>query len=130
MTQGPDGWVEQARTESLRQLENIAEMQQRLAAVSGEAESGQGSVRVRVTPAGMPTDLQISDRAMSLSGSELAALVMSAVATATVRASEQLKAIVGPVIGEEQLDAMMRGTASATDVADVREQIDVLRGQR
>ncbi|WP_101525575.1 YbaB/EbfC family nucleoid-associated protein [Nocardioides houyundeii] len=130
MTQGSDGWVEQARAESLRQLENIAEMQQRLAAVSGEAESGQGRVRVRVTPAGMPTDLQISDSAMSLSGSELAALVMSAVATATVRASEQLKAIVGPVIGEEQLDAMMRGTASATDVADVREQIDVLRGQR
>ena len=130
MTHGSDDVVEQARAESLRRLENISEMQQQLAGVSGEAEAGQGSVRVRVTPAGMPTELRISDRAMAMSGSELSELVMGAIATATVRASEQMKAIVGPVIGEEQLDAMMRGTASETDIADVREQIDILRGQR
>ncbi|GHJ59534.1 hypothetical protein NOK12_20520 [Nocardioides sp. OK12] len=127
MTSGPDDRVEQARASSLRRLQEIAEMQRQLAGVSGRAEAADGGVRVRVTPAGMPTELMISDEALELTGTELAAAIMQAVASATVSASQELRAIVGQVVPPDQLDALLRGTTSDADVAGVQEQIDALR---
>lgn len=104
-------------------------MQQQLATVSGSAETSQGRVRVRVTPAGMLTDLHLSDSAMTMSATELSDQIMGAVATATARASEQMRTIVGQVLPEDQLDAIMRGAVSDGDVRDVGAQIEALRGQ-
>lgn len=130
MTQSDDGWVDAARARSLQQLEGIARMQQELSTVSGTAEAAQGRVRVRVTPAGMPTELHLTDSAMQLSAAELADQIMEAIAGATATAAAQMRAIVGQVVPEEQLDAIMRGAVSETDVRDVREQIDALREGR
>lgn len=122
-------WSEQLRNDSINQLERIQQMQRELAGVSGEAEAARGLVRVRVTPAGMPTSIDLDPEATRLPAEELSAAIMSAIGDATVRASEQMRAIVGEVVAADDLDAMMRGTVSESDVRSVREQLDELRAE-
>lgn len=127
MTEQADRWMEQIRSDSLGQLEAIQEMQTAIGQVRGEAQSARGLVRVRVTPAGMPTQLVLAPEVTDLEADEIAQHVMGAIAEATAQASAQLRAIVGGIIPDEQLDAMMSGDVSASDRADVQEQIDRLR---
>lgn len=122
-------WSAQLRNDSINQLEKIQQMQKELAGVSGEAEAAHGLVKVRVTPAGMPTSLRLDPEATRLPADELSAAILSAIGDATVKASEQMRAIVGQVIPADDLDAMMRGTVSESDRESVREQLDALRAE-
>lgn len=122
-------WSAQLRNDSINQLEKIQQMQRDLAEVSGEAEAARGLVKVRVTPAGMPTRLHLDPEATRLPADELSAAILAAIGDATVKASEQMRAIVGTVIPADDLDAMMRGTVSDSDRESVREQLDALRAE-
>lgn len=104
-------------------------MQQRIAEISGDGTAAGGRVRVQVTPAGMPTRLEIADD-IELEGSRIADAVMSAVAEATAQAAARLRGALAGVVSDEALDAMLRGGVSDTDVDDVHTQIQALRGLR
>lgn len=122
-----DDWSARLRQDTARRLEAVARMQDELAQVHGEAVTAGGLVRVRVTPAGLPTELHLAPDAMRLSADELAGRIMAAIADATVRAAERMRAVVGQVVPRDELDAMMRGTVTEADRAGVREQLEALR---
>ena len=120
-------WVQRVRSDSMARLEAIQEMQSRVAQVSGSASAAAGRVRVQVTPAGMPTRLDIDDD-VDLDGSQIAAAIMSAIAEATARAATELRSALSGVVDDDALEAMLRGGVSDTDVRDVTAQIAALRG--
>lgn len=120
-------WMQRVRSDSMERLEAIRDMQQRIAEVVGTATAAQGRVRVRVTPAGMPTSLEIDDD-IDLDGGDIAEAVMTAIAEATAGAAARLRAAVGEVLPAESLEAMLRGGVSDGDVQDVQAQIRALRG--
>ncbi|WP_203337769.1 YbaB/EbfC family nucleoid-associated protein [Nocardioides limicola] len=129
MTDDVQDWSERLRREGIANLEALQEMQEQVAQVFGEATALHGSIKVRVTAAGMPLHLEIADEALAQRGSELASMIMTTIAEATVQAAEQLRRIVGSVVPAEELDAMLRGTVSDSDRRDVREQLAQLRGE-
>lgn len=120
-------WVQRVRSDSMERLEAVRDMQQRVSEVSGAATAAAGRVWVQVTPAGMPTRLEIADD-IDLDGSQIAAAVMSAIAEATAEAAGRLREALAGVVPEESLDAMLRGGVSDVDVQDVHTQIQALRG--
>lgn len=95
-------WVQRVRSDSMERLEAVRDMQQRVSQVSGAATAAAGRVWVQVTPAGMPTRLEIADD-IDLDGSQIAAAVMSAIAEATAEAAGRLREALAGVVPEESL---------------------------
>jgi DNA-binding protein YbaB len=119
-----DDWSARLRQDTTRRLEAVSRMQDELAQVHGEAEAARGLVRVRVTPAGMPTRLHLDARATYLPADELAGHIMAAIAEAAGVAGERMREVVGELVPRDELDAMLRGTVGAADRAAVDEELD------
>ena len=67
-----DDWSARLRQDTTRRLEAVSRMQDELAQVHGEAVAAGGLVRVRVDPAGLPTELHLAPDAMRLPADQLA----------------------------------------------------------
>jgi DNA-binding protein YbaB len=119
-----DVWSARLREETTRRLEAVAAMQDELAQVHGEAEAAHGWVRVRVTPAGRPVDLHLDPAATRLPTDQLAGHVLAAVREATDRAARRAREVVGRVLPDDDVDALLGGVVSADDRTAVREQLD------
>ncbi len=119
-----DDWSARLRQDTTRRLEAVARMQDELAQVHGEAVAAGGLVRVRVTPAGLPTELHLAPDAMRLSADELADHVMAAIAEAAAAAGERMREVVGELVPGVDLEALLSGPVGAADRAAVDEELD------
>jgi hypothetical protein len=90
------------------QMERTAELQLRLRGVVGEAAAPDASVSIRVGPTGVPQDLQISERALSMGGRRLAQTILDCVGKAGAEASAQTRQLVTEVLGDRvDLDTLL-----------------------
>ncbi|WP_107705134.1 YbaB/EbfC family nucleoid-associated protein [Nocardioides allogilvus] len=128
MTQTPpsEPWLDDLRRETARHLEQIAQVQDELSTLYGEAHAAEGRVRVRVNAAGRPTVLTLEPSALALPPSDLAAAILRAVDDATARAGERLAELVGTLVPAADLDAMLAGRPTDADRVAVRAELDAL----
>lgn len=119
-----DDWSARLRRDTTRRLEAVARMQDELAQVHGEAEAAGGLVRVRVTPAGLPTDLHLAPDAMRLSADQLAGHVIAAITEAARAAGERMREVVGELVPGVDLEALLSGPVAAADRAAVDDELD------
>ena len=119
-----DDWGARLRQDTTRRLEAVSRMQDELARVHGEAEAAGGLVRVRVTPAGLPTELHLAPDAMRLSADQLAHHVVAAITEAAAAAVERVRQVVGEVVPGVDLETLLSGTVGAEDRAAVDEELD------
>jgi len=119
-----DDWSTRLRQDTTRHLEAVARMQDELAQVQGEAVTAGGLVRVRVTPAGRPTELHLAAGATRLPADELATQVMTAIAEAAASAGARMREVVGEVVPGVDLEALLSGAVGAADRAAVDEELD------
>lgn len=122
-----DQWLDDIRDEAAARLARIAQLQDELAALYGEAKVCQGRVRVRVNAAGRMTALALEPTATSLPASDLAAAILRAVDDAAARAGSHLATLVGALVPSDELDAMLTGRPTEADRAAVRNEIDAMR---
>lgn len=119
-----DDWSARLRKDTTRRLEAVARVQQELAQVHGEATAAHGLVWVRVTAAGRPTALHLAPEATLLPADELAGHVLAAIAEAAGIAGQRLRDVVGALVPEVDLDALVAGVVGAADRAAVDEELD------
>ena len=119
-----DDWSARLRQDTTRRLEAVARMQDELAQVHGEAEAAGGLVRVRVTPAGLPTELHLAPDAMRLSADQLAGHVIAAITEAAASAGERMREVVGELVPGVDLEALLPGPVAAADRAAVDDELD------
>ena len=118
---------EQVRADALSRLEAVQEMQRQLQGLVGRAESPDRRVTLTVTPTGAITDLRLSQSALQLSPEQLSAEILGTAAEATAEVSARMKAIVGSVVPEEQLDAMMAGDVPDSSRREIDDEIRAWR---
>lgn len=128
MTQTPpsEPWLDDLRRETARHLEQIAQVQDELSTLYGEAHAAEGRVRVRVNAAGRPTVLTLEPSALALPPSDLAGAILRAVDDAAARAGERLAELVGTLVPSAELDAMLAGRPTDADRIAVRAELDAL----
>ena len=119
-----DDWSARLRQDTTRRLEAVSRMQDELARVHGEAETAGGLVRVRVDPAGLPTELHLAPDAMRLSADQLAHHVVAAITEAAASAGERVREVVGELVPGVDLDALLSGPVGAADREAVDEELD------
>lgn len=119
-----DDWSARLHQDTARRLEAVSRMQDELAQVYGEAVAAGGLVRVRVTPAGRPTELHLAAGATRLPADELAGHVMAAIAEAAASAGEWMREVVGELVPGVDLEALLSGAVGAAERAAVDEELD------
>jgi DNA-binding protein YbaB len=122
-----DEWIARVQADSLARLEAVGQMQRELEGLVGEATSPDRLVRVTVSPAGALTALHIADEATALDGERLGALILETAARATAEASARMKQVVGAVIAEEDLDALVAGAIPPSTQRAVDAELRVRR---
>lgn len=87
------------------------ELQLRLLEVVGEAASPDRAVSVRVGPTGVPTDLLISERALSMSGTRLSQTILDCLRRAGADAGARTRELVAELFGDRvDIDALLPPT--------------------
>ncbi|MQA84681.1 MAG: hypothetical protein GEV03_08685 [Streptosporangiales bacterium] len=114
-------WLERLRRETESRLERIAEMQEELAEVAGEARSPDRMVWAKVGPNGAPSDLKFEIGALRYEPNQLARIVLQTFQEAAAKAAEQLNDVVRPALGDGvDLDSLMQGRTPD----DVRQHVE------
>jgi DNA-binding protein YbaB len=125
-TPGSEPWLDDIRAQTAARLERIAQVQDELTTLYGEARTSDGRVHVRVNAAGRPTALRLEPTAMSMPAPDLAAAILRAVDDAAAEASSRIADLVGTLVPADELDAMLTGRPTEADRVAVREQLDGL----
>ncbi|MEV5573076.1 YbaB/EbfC family nucleoid-associated protein [Spirillospora sp. NPDC052269] len=89
--------LENLTKDAQEKLERYAEMRQQIAAMRGTAHSADGNVTVTVAPGGAITDINLSERALRQSASQLSATLMSTISAASADVSRRMAATVAPL---------------------------------
>jgi DNA-binding protein YbaB len=118
-----DQFAAQVRADALTRLEAVQEMQRRLQGLVGHGESPDRRVVLTVTPTGAITDLRLSPAALHLAPEQLSAEIMGTAARATAEVSERMKQIVGGLIPEDQLDALVAGDVPDSSRREIDDEI-------
>ncbi|MFB9429588.1 YbaB/EbfC family nucleoid-associated protein [Streptoalloteichus tenebrarius] len=93
--------LERWAAEVTAKAERYQTMQQQVSAISSTAASSDGTVRVTVDSSGAVTGLEISDRVRQMSGSEVAALVLSTMRRAQARITDQVAEVMRSTVGDD-----------------------------
>jgi DNA-binding protein YbaB len=101
----PNQIVASYQTEIAELAARAEEAKDRIKHIAGTATSPDGAVTVTVNGGGALRDISFGDRAEQLPKAALAAAVMATAQRAQAQASQQLLAIMGPLVGEDS-DAM------------------------
>jgi DNA-binding protein YbaB len=96
-----DAWVESAQQRATQ----AQQVRQDLESRRTRAESRDGLVGVAVNAQGVPTELDIDDRAMNRPGPELAATVLATMRDAQQRMTADVRAVATSRFGEGSSDA-------------------------
>jgi YbaB/EbfC DNA-binding family len=118
-----DRFAAQVREDALTRLEAVQEMQRQLQGLVGHGESADRRVVLTVTPTGAITDLRLSHDAMRLSPEQLSAEIMGTAARATAEVSERMKRIVGGLVPQDQLDALIAGDVPDSSRREIDDEI-------
>ena len=116
-------FAEKVRADALSRLEAVQEMQRQLQGLVGRGESAERRVAVTVTPTGAITDLRLSQAALQLGPDRLSVEIMETAARATAEVSERMRQIVGAIVPEDQLDALMSGDVPDSSRREIDEEI-------
>jgi DNA-binding protein YbaB len=116
-------FVEQVRADALTRLEAVQEMQRQLEGLLGHGESAERRVVLTVTPTGALTDLRLSQGALQLGPDLLSAEILQTAARATAEVSERMRQIVGAIVPEDQLEALMAGDVPDSSRREIDEEI-------
>lgn len=116
-------WLDDIRDDAAARLLYVAQIQDELTTLYGEAHTCEGRIHVRVNAAGRPTALTLDPRALSLPAPDLAAAILRAVDEAATRAGERLTSLVGHLLPADELDAMRTGVPTEADRVAVREEL-------
>ncbi|UUZ61174.1 YbaB/EbfC family nucleoid-associated protein [Nocardioides sp. B-3] len=119
-----DPRLDDVRDEAAARLTAIAEMQDDLATLYGEAHTAEGRVHVRVNAAGRLTALTLEPTVMSLPAPHLATAILRAVDDAAARAGSRLTSLLDGLVPPDQLDAMLTGRPTEADRIAVRDELD------
>ncbi|SHG10674.1 YbaB/EbfC family nucleoid-associated protein [Streptoalloteichus hindustanus] len=92
-----DRWA----AEVTAKAERYQDMQQQVSSISSTAASSDGAVRVTVDSSGVLTGLEISDRVRQMSGSEVAALVLTTMRRAQARITDQVAEVMRSTVGDD-----------------------------
>lgn len=118
-----DHWLDDLRDEAAARLSLVAQVQDELSTLYGEALALDGRVRVRVNAAGRPIAITLQPRATSLPACDLAAAILRAVDEAAAQAGSRLADLVGSLVPPDELDAMLTGRTTEADRVAVREEL-------
>lgn len=118
-----DEFAEKVRADALTRLEAVQEMQRQLQGLVGHGESAERRVVLTVTPTGAMTDLRLSQTALQLGADRLSAEILQTAAVATAQVAERVRQIVGQVIPEDQLEALMSGDVPDSSRREIDDEI-------
>jgi len=94
-------WLENWSAGVSEQAARAAQLSSRVAALTGKAESNDGSIRVTVGSSGQVEKLELDDRVQRLRGEELANQIMAVIRKAQARLSAQVAEEVQATVGAD-----------------------------
>jgi hypothetical protein len=94
-------WLESWTASVNAQAERAAQLSSRVAALTGVAESNDGSIRVTVGSSGQVEKLELDDRVQRLRGEELARQILTVMRKAQARLSTQVADEVQATVGAD-----------------------------
>lgn len=121
-------WVAQLQQDAERRLDDVMAAQEALVQVRGEARSARGEVTASAAPSGVPSGLELSDAALRMRPTDLAALILATQQHAAADAGRRAAEVLAPVLGREQAEAMLSARLTPDTVDKLRRQRDAMRG--
>jgi len=94
-------WLESWTASVNEQAQRAAQLSSRVAALTGAAESNDGSIRVTVGASGQVEKLELDDRVQRLAGEELARQILAVMRKAQARLSAQVTDEVQATVGAD-----------------------------
>ncbi|GIF11670.1 YbaB/EbfC family nucleoid-associated protein [Actinoplanes teichomyceticus] len=114
--EAPADWLARTVRDTMSRIDRINEARDRIAEISGAAESPGGEVRVVVTPAGLVRSLELSRTAYRLSPEVLADLIVETIRRAAADGASALTETLQPVAGADvDLQSRLQGYAGADE---------------
>ena len=122
--------VEALTRDADSRLEAVQAMQCLLVGLQGRASNRAGTVHVTVNPAGALVDLRLGEAVRDMRAEDIAAEIMATQASAQATVAEDLRRVVGGVLPQDQLDALMTGRVADSTMATVDDELASLRADR
>ena len=122
--------VEALTRDAESRLEAVQAMQRQLAVLEGRASNRAGTVHVTVNPAGALVGLRLGEAVRDMRAEDLAAEIMATQASAQAAVAEDLRRVVGGVLPQDQLDALVTGRVADSTMATVDDELASLRADR
>ncbi|NUT07104.1 MAG: YbaB/EbfC family nucleoid-associated protein [Hamadaea sp.] len=94
-------WLENWSAGVSEQAARTAQLSSRVAALTGKAESNDGSIRVTVGASGQVEKLELDDRVQRLRGADLAAEILGVMRRAQAKLSQQVVEEVQATVGTD-----------------------------
>ncbi|SFE26489.1 Conserved DNA-binding protein YbaB [Actinopolyspora alba] len=107
----PDEMLAGFRQQIQDKMQQAQRIQDAASAVSGEASSGDGSVRVTVDQNGNMSDLRLEDGALRQRPEQLSEAILTTVRSAQAQLTDRMREAMEPVLGEdsETMDSVLSG---------------------
>ena len=96
-----EDWLDSWTASVSAQAERAAELSRRVAALTGSAESRDGSIKVTVGSSGQVESLELTDRVDRVPGAELSRRIMAVMRDAQARLAAQVSAQVEQTVGSD-----------------------------
>lgn len=124
MPDDPDQMLAGFQQQIEAKMQQAQRIQQAAENLRGEASSKDGSVSVTVDQSGNVVDLELTDGALRNRPAELSSIILSTVRSAQSKLSEQMRAAMTQVVGEDSgtLNAVLGGLRERFPQQDEQEQ--------